>query len=54
MNHVCSGLSSSVRSGAGLILIGEIIVEYALRFEFSTMNNETEYEILIIGLCSDF
>ena len=37
---------------AGLILINldEIIIEYVLWFEFSTINNGAKYEALIAGL----
>ena len=36
----------------GLILTSPngVITEYALQFEFSTSNNEAEYEVLVIGL----
>lgn len=49
--HV-DGSSSSPRSGVGLILAhleGEV-VEYALRFDFPTTNNEVEYEDSLVNL----
>lgn len=49
--HV-DGSSSSSSSGSGLILayLEEDIVKYALRFGFSTINNEAEYNTLIAKL----
>lgn len=46
------GSSNAFDCGAGLILISPkgIVTEYAQRFEFSTTNNEAEYEALIAGL----
>ena len=46
------GSSNVSNTGAGLILVNleGIIMEYALRFEFSTINNGAEYEALIAGL----
>ncbi|XP_071708662.1 uncharacterized protein [Rutidosis leptorrhynchoides] len=46
------GASSSDGSGVGLMLINPEGQEftYALRFEFSTTNNEAEYEALLAGL----
>ncbi|XP_071729994.1 uncharacterized protein [Rutidosis leptorrhynchoides] len=46
------GASSSDGLGAGLMLINPEGQEftYALRFEFSTTNNEAEYETLLAGL----
>ncbi|GJV73425.1 reverse transcriptase domain-containing protein [Tanacetum coccineum] len=46
------GASSSDGSGAGLMLIEPEGKEYtyALRLEFETMNNESEYEALLAGL----
>ncbi|GJV77430.1 reverse transcriptase domain-containing protein [Tanacetum coccineum] len=46
------GASSSDGSGAGLMLIDPEGKEYtyALRLEFETMNNESEYEALLAGL----
>ena len=47
------GSSNTMSSGAGLILTspdGVVAVKYALRFEFSTSNNEAKYEALVIGL----
>ena len=46
------GLSNSARSEAGLILIdleGDVM-GYALCFEFSSTNNEVEYEALLARL----
>ena len=39
-------------AGAGLILVSPegVITEYALCFEFFAINNEAEYEALIVGL----
>ena len=47
-----NGASNSQGSGAGLILTSSegIDIEYALRFGFSTSNNEAEYEAVIAGL----
>nr|XP_010930438.1 uncharacterized protein LOC105051606 [Elaeis guineensis] len=49
--HV-DGSSNASGAGAELILTGPEgdIVGYALRFNFSTINNEAEYEALIAGL----
>ena len=46
------GLSNAFGVGTGLILVNpkEIIIEYVLRFEFPTTNNESKYEALIVGL----
>ena len=46
------GASNAQGSGAGLILtsLEGIDIEYALRFGFSTSNNEAEYEAIIAGL----
>ncbi|GJX28714.1 reverse transcriptase domain-containing protein [Tanacetum coccineum] len=47
-----NGLSCVDRSGAGLILTSLEGIEftYALQFQFTTSNNEAEYEALIAGL----
>ena len=39
-------------SGIGLVLISpeKVIIEKSLRLDFSTTNNETEYEALLIGM----
>ena len=39
-------------SGIGLVLISpeKVIVEKSLRLDFSTTNNEAEYEALLIGM----
>nr|GFA02187.1 reverse transcriptase domain-containing protein [Tanacetum cinerariifolium] len=44
------GASSSDGSGAGLMLIspGGKEYMYVLRFEFETINNEAEYEALLV------
>ncbi|KAK3026287.1 hypothetical protein RJ639_041236 [Escallonia herrerae] len=49
--HV-DGSSNASGSGAGLILHGpeNLVVEYALRFDFPASNNEAEYEALIVGM----
>ncbi|XP_074354673.1 uncharacterized protein LOC141693464 [Apium graveolens] len=46
------GASKTKSSGVGLVLQSPegFMIEYALKLEFPTMNNETEYEILIVGL----
>ncbi|XP_071719002.1 uncharacterized protein [Rutidosis leptorrhynchoides] len=46
------GASTSDGSGAGLMLVSpeEKEFTYALHFEFSTTNNEAEYEALLAGL----
>ena len=38
--------------GAGVVLISpeKEILKYAVRLQFSTMNNEAEYEALLTGL----
>lgn len=52
MDLACGCLSSSFGSGAGLILafLEGDVVEYSMRFDFSTINNEIEYKALIAGL----
>ena len=49
--HV-DGSSNSTGLGDGLLLLGleGFIIEYALRFDFPTINNEAEYEALLVGL----
>ena len=44
--------SNQKGSGVGLIMISfeKIIVEKSLRLDFSTMNNEAEYEALMMGM----
>lgn len=51
MDHV-DGSSSSSRLGAGLILarLEGDVAEYAILFDFPTINNEVEYEALIAKL----
>ena len=46
-----NGSSNSRSCGAGVVLEGpgEIFVEQALKFEFKTSNNQTEYEAIIAG-----
>ena len=46
------GASNQKGSGVGLILISleKIIVEKSLRLDFSTTNNEAEYEALMMGM----
>ena len=48
------GAANAQGSGAGLILTSPkgIDIEYTLRFEFHTSNNEAEYEVVIAGLVS--
>ena len=49
--HV-DGVSNSYESGAGLILINfeGTVTEYALQFNFKALNNQIEYEALLVGL----
>ncbi|KAK3031811.1 hypothetical protein RJ639_036963 [Escallonia herrerae] len=44
--------SKAGSSGAGLILISpeKFMIKYAIRFNFQTSNNETEYEALLAGI----
>ena len=46
------GASNQKGSGLGLILISpeKVIIEKSLRLDFSVMNNEAEYEALLIGM----
>ena len=46
------GATNAQGSSVGLILtsLERVDVEYALRFWFSTSNNEVEYEVVIVGL----
>ena len=46
------GSSKLEGGGAGSVLIRPdgVIAEYALRFKFSTINNEAKYEALVMGL----
>ncbi|XP_016192123.1 uncharacterized protein LOC107633004 [Arachis ipaensis] len=46
------GSSNKVGSGAGIILVNEegTQIEVSLKFDFSTSNNQAEYEALIAGL----
>ena len=46
------GASNQRGSGVGLVLIfpERIIIEKALRLDFSAMNNEAEYEALLTGM----
>ena len=46
------GASNQKGSGVGLVLISpeKIIVEKSLRLDFSAMNNEAEYETLMMGM----
>uniref|UniRef100_A0A0R0JTJ8 RNase H type-1 domain-containing protein n=1 Tax=Glycine max TaxID=3847 RepID=A0A0R0JTJ8_SOYBN len=47
-----NGSSNEKGSGAGVILEipNEVIVEKSLQFEFETMNNQAEYEALLVSL----
>ena len=49
--HV-DGASNAQGCGASLILtnIDGMVTEYALQFDFKASNNQTEYEVLIVGL----
>ncbi|KAL6273032.1 hypothetical protein ACE6H2_023724 [Prunus campanulata] len=49
--HV-DGLANQQGCRAGLVLTtpDEVKIEYALRFNFKTSNNEAEYEVLLAGL----
>ena len=46
------GSSNLKGSGAGVVLEGPggMVLEYSLRFGFSTSNNQAEYEALLAGL----
>ena len=46
------GASNQKGSGVGLVLISpeKVIVEKSLRLDFSTTNNEAEYEALMMGM----
>ena len=46
------GVLNQKGSGVGLVLISpeKVIVEKSLRLDFSTMNNEAEYEALMMGM----
>ena len=46
------GSSNSTEAGVGLVLVSPegVIIEYALRFEFSAINNGAKYEALIVRL----
>ena len=46
------GASNHKGSGIELLLISpeKVIIEKSLRLDFSTTNNETEYEALLIGM----
>ena len=46
------GASNQKGSGTGLVLISpeKVIVEKSLRLDFSTTNNEVEYEALLMGM----
>lgn len=51
MDHICRQVIKVSGSGGRLILasLEENIIEYALHFEFLTINNEVEYDALTIG-----
>ena len=46
------GASNQKGSGIGLVLISpeNVIIEKSLRLDFSTTNNEAEYEVLLVGM----
>ena len=46
------GAANQKGSGVGLVLISleKLIVEKSLRLDFSTTNNEVEYEVLLEGM----
>ena len=46
------GVANQKGSGVGLVLISpeKLIVEKSLRLDFSTTNNEAEYEVLLEGM----
>ena len=46
------GASNQKGSGIGLVLTSpeKVIIEKSLRLDFSTTNNEAEYEVLLIGM----
>ena len=46
------GAENQRRSGMGLVIVSpeRIIIEKSLRLGFSIMNNEAEYEALLVGM----
>ena len=46
------GVSNQKASGVGLVLISseKVIIEKSLRLDFSTTNNEAEYEASMMGM----
>ena len=46
------GASNQKGSGVGLVLISpkKVVIEKSLRLDFSTTNNEAEYEALLVGM----
>ena len=46
------GATNQQRSGVGLVLVSpeKITIEKSLRLSFLAMNNETEYETLLMGM----
>ena len=46
------GATNQRGSGVGLVLVSpeKIIIEKSLRLGFSAMNNEAEYEALLMGM----
>ncbi|KAI4347711.1 hypothetical protein L6164_008495 [Bauhinia variegata] len=49
-NHLRASNSKVTRARVILKAIEEVTLEYILRFEFFTSNNQAEYEALIVGL----
>ena len=46
------GASNQKDSGVGLVLVSpeKVVIEKSLRLDFSTTNNEAEYEALVEGM----
>ena len=46
------GAANQRESGVGLVLVSpeKITIEKSLRLSFSAMNNESEYEVLLMGM----
>ena len=46
------GASNQKGSGVGLVLMSpeKVVIEKSLRLDFSTTNNEAEYEALLVGM----
>lgn len=46
------GASNVKGSGFRIVLkgLGDILIEYAMKFDFTSINNQAEYEALIVGM----